>query len=60
MELLVESQRIENNDLLSVLCNMLATCFLYKSGIDAIAKKKPRKYFEKFFELSATDEHVKK
>jgi hypothetical protein len=39
---------------------MLATCLLYKEGIDVIAKKKPKKYFEKFFQLSSIDEHVKK
>ena len=30
MELIVESQRIEHNDLIQTLCNMLATCLLYK------------------------------
>jgi len=38
---------------------MLSTTFYYKCGIDAI-KKRARKYFEKFFELSSIDEFVKK
>ena len=60
MELIVESQRVKQNDFIQTLCNMLATCLLYKERIDVIAKKKPKKYFEKFFQLSAIDEHVKK
>lgn len=59
MELMVEGQKFENNDILAVICNILSTIFMYKVGVDAI-KKRARKYFEKFFELSVLNEHVKK
>lgn len=59
MELLVEAQSFESNELIAHICNILSTIFNFKVGTDAI-KKKPRKYFEKFFELSGINENVKK
>ena len=38
---------------------MLSTIFMYGCGIDFLARK-PKKYFEKFFELSAINEFIKR
>ena len=42
-----------------VCCSMLATVFMYNSGIDSI-RKKARIYFEKFLEMSTMNEFIKK
>ena len=42
-----------------VCCSMLATVFMYNSGIDSI-RKKARIYLEKFLEMSTMNEFIKK
>ena len=59
MQLIEECQVLEDNDMIAVTCQCLAAIFAYEQGNNAI-KKKARKYFEKFFELSAINEYVKK
>lgn len=59
MFLIEECQEADDNDLIYVACQMLAVIFMYGCGIEAISAK-PRKYFEKFFELSAINEYIKK
>ena len=46
-------------DLIAVICQALACIFSFRSGVEAI-KKKAKKYFEKFFELSAINQQTKK
>ena len=59
MFLIEESQETDDNEIIYLCGGMLATIFMYGSGIDAI-KKKARKYFEKFFELSTINEFIKR
>lgn len=59
MFLIEECQETEDFDIIYVCGGMLATIFMYGSGIDSI-KKKARKYFEKFFELSSINEFIKR
>jgi hypothetical protein len=50
---------LREKEMIEVACSMLAALLAWGCGIDAI-KKKAKKYFEKFFELSDVDESVKK
>ena len=59
MMLIEESQALDDYDLIAVACQILSSIFAYDFGINAI-KKRSKKYFEKFFELSVLSEQIKK
>jgi len=59
MFLIEECQECDEMDFIYVCGQMLASIFMYGVGIESI-QKKARKYFEKFFELSAINEYIKK
>ena len=59
MMLIEECQVLKEKEMVAVACSMLATLLAWGCAIDAI-KKKAKKYFEKFFELSDVDENAKK
>ena len=59
MYLIEETQDLKDYDTIYVLGQMLSAIFMYGCGIDAISKS-PRKYFEKFFELSKINTAIKK
>jgi len=50
---------LKEKEMVAVATGMLATLLAWECGIEAI-KKKAKKYFEKFFELSDVDESVKR
>ena len=59
MLLIEECQETEDYEIIYICGGMLATIFMYGCGIKAI-KKKAKKYFEKFFELSNINEFIKR
>jgi hypothetical protein len=59
MQLIEECQDTDDFEIIYICCGMLSTIFMYGCGIDFLARK-PRKYFEKFFELSAINEFIKR
>lgn len=59
MQLIEESQEVDEPEMTTAGCAMLATILGWPCGIDAI-RKKCKKYFEKFFELSNEGEQTKK
>lgn len=59
MFIIEDSQELKDYELIEAVCKILHITFLYQVGVDAISKN-ARKYFEKFFELSAINQFVKK
>ena len=59
MMLIEECQALKENAMIAIACSMLAAVLGWTCGIEAI-KKKAKRYFEKFFELAAIDDSIKK
>ena len=59
MYMIEECQDLKEYDMIYVAGQMLSVIFMYGCGIDYISKT-PRKYFEKFLELSAIRMDIKK